>query len=279
MFSSLHAWITDHLTRGPAGTRRPARTNRQGSTTWPARVDAEGQAASDAVRDPLHRGDLDQASAVAHDWVLRVPHVPRLDALVASIDGTRIATTPGWLPPTTGPGPEARQVSLPGRALMLVTDSVPYRQGGFALRTHAVALAQRAAGIDVHVVTRPGEPADAAVPRDHTVDGVPYHLLVPGAPPLPLDQALSRHLRLVSAIADEVRPGIIHTAESATMRGPTAQVGIALGRARGLPVVVEVRGFRETSWLARGGPERESRSGIARRGRATPGRCARRMPW
>jgi glycosyltransferase involved in cell wall biosynthesis len=223
------------------------------------------------VRQALRDGDLDGALAEARARVAGSADPSRLEALVASIEGTLRATTPGWLPgeasgshlqvgPLDATSALERDASaVAGRVMMLVSDSILDRSGGFGLRTHAVARAQRSAGMDTHVVTPPLD-RDGPAPRpgERIVDGVPYHLLEPGPPESPLDRTLEALLRRAAEVEQRLQPALIHTAESATMRRPTAQVGLALARARGVPMVFEVRGFREDSWLARGSADREA---------------------
>ena len=72
--------------------------------------------------------------------------------------------------------------AVPGRVLHLVTDALPATSAGYTVRTQRIAAAQRAAGLDPHVVTKAGFP----VAQGHLdgrrvteVDGVPYHRLLP----------------------------------------------------------------------------------------------------
>jgi glycosyltransferase involved in cell wall biosynthesis len=54
-------------------------------------------------------------------------------------------------------------------------------------------------------------------------------------------------------MAGELRPAIIHSSETASMLDTTTQVAMAVARARDIPHVYEVRGFREESWLLHAG--------------------------
>lgn len=65
--------------------------------------------------------------------------------------------------------------------LQFVTNALPRTNAGYTVRTHRIALAQRAMGLDPHIVTRLGYPlsqgiGDARARVD--VDGVPYHRLL-----------------------------------------------------------------------------------------------------
>src|SRR6202000_236060 len=74
----------------------------------------------------------------------------------------------------------------PGRVLHLVTDALPTTNAGYTVRTQQIAVAQRAAGLDPHVVTQIGFPV-AQGHRDGrriaAVDGVAHHRLLRHPPP------------------------------------------------------------------------------------------------
>ncbi|MGH3200385.1 MAG: hypothetical protein ACRDNT_31715 [Streptosporangiaceae bacterium] len=53
-----------------------------------------------------------------------------------------------------------------------MTDALPTTSAGYAIRTHEIAVAQRAAGLDPHVATRCGYPVTQGrldVPRGQAV--------------------------------------------------------------------------------------------------------------
>jgi len=143
-----------------------------------------------------------------------------------------------------GPGP------VPGRVLHLVTDALPATSAGYSIRTHEIALAQRAAGLDPHVVTRCGYPlTQGQIDGRHLVvlDGVPYHRLLPWLMPGRADAAAARGLTLAAALTGQIRPGVLHAASNFA----NARLALALRERYGLPVVYEVRGFWEDTWLSR----------------------------
>ncbi|MFW5420306.1 glycosyltransferase [Nocardiopsis sp. CNT-189] len=136
------------------------------------------------------------------------------------------------------------------RVLHMVTNALPHTNAGYTQRTHRIALGQRAAGLEAHVATRAGYPLSAGRPdaRPRVVlDGVPYHRLLPWSAPSGGDGEVRAGVRLAGPLLDRVRPDLLHAASN-HVNGRTA---IELGRARGLPVVYEVRGFLEESWLSR----------------------------
>ena len=142
---------------------------------------------------------------------------------------------------------------VPGRVLHLVSDALPSVSAGYTIRTHEIARAQRAAGLDPHVVTRCGFPVTQGIldgRRLVDVDGIPYHRLLPWLLPGhgdadPKLAALGE--KLAAALTHKIKPAMLHAASNFA----NAQIALALGRRYGLPVVYEVRGFWEDTWLSR----------------------------
>ncbi|WP_168220888.1 glycosyltransferase family 4 protein [Actinomadura sp. WMMA1423] len=137
-----------------------------------------------------------------------------------------------------------------GVVLQFVTNALPLTNAGYTVRTHRIALAQREMGLDPHIVTRLGYPlsqgAGAARARVD-VDGVAYHRLLSWLPQAdPLD-AVAKSADLAGRLVRELRPSVLH----AVSNHLNAAVALELGRRHGLPVVYEVRGFLEDSWLSR----------------------------
>ncbi|HKA69341.1 MAG TPA: glycosyltransferase [Actinomycetes bacterium] len=152
----------------------------------------------------------------------------------------------------------------PGRILHLVTNALPYVSAGYTLRTHRIATAQRALGLDPHVVTSWGWPAlqgFVAAPAAENVDGIEYHRLLPDGPiPAAADARLDRAVAATAALSRLLRPALLHAASDHR----NGAVAVAVRQRTGLPVVYEVRGFLEETWLARLGPGAESAAGSQR---------------
>ena len=140
---------------------------------------------------------------------------------------------------------------VPGRVLHLVTDALPATSAGYTIRTHEIALAQRAAGLDPHVATRCGYPVTQGRidgRRLVVLDGVPYHRLLPWRMPGGAGGAPGTSgLELAAALTRQLRPSVLHAASNYA----NARLSLALGERYGLPVVYEVRGFWEDTWLSR----------------------------
>lgn len=153
--------------------------------------------------------------------------------------------------PVAAPGrPPGAAERVPGRALHLVTDALPATSAGYTIRTHEIAVAQRAAGLDPHVATRCGYPVTQGRidgRRLVVLDGVPYHRLLPWLMPARADTAADLGLDLAAGLTSRIRPAVLHAASNFA----NARLALALRERYGLPVVYEVRGFWEDTWLSR----------------------------
>ena len=160
---------------------------------------------------------------------------------VAVLEGT-------WRPRPARPAVANPQ---PGRVLHVVTNSLPHTSAGYTLRTHMIARAQAGRGYDPQVVTRLGFPVAQgmmATASTDVVDGVPYHRLLPptGLPRDPADRLELGGLML-AGLVERLRPAVLHAATDHV----NAQLALGVAERYGIPVVYEVRGFLEDSWLSR----------------------------
>ena len=158
---------------------------------------------------------------------------------------------PGRLRLPAGQAPDVSPATAQkGRVLHIVTDALPSTSAGYTVRTQEIAIAQRAAGLDPHVATRIGFPVTAGSVDGRpevTVDGVPYHRLLPWVMPGRMDDLYETHLRQAARLTAALRPAVLHAASNYA----NAVIALALREATGLPVVYEVRGFWEDTWLSR----------------------------
>jgi glycosyltransferase involved in cell wall biosynthesis len=146
--------------------------------------------------------------------------------------------------------PEMAVARTPGTILHIVTDALPAVSAGYTVRTQEITVAQRAAGLDPHVVTRIGFPVTAGVidgRRLVAVDGVPYHRLLPLVMPGRADTIAEQHLKRAAELVKDVKPSVLHAASNYS----NALIALALRDATRIPVVYEVRGFWEDTWLSR----------------------------
>jgi glycosyltransferase involved in cell wall biosynthesis len=161
----------------------------------------------------------------------------------------------------------------PGRVLHLVNDALPSASAGYTIRTHEIVLAQRAAGLDPHVVTRCGFPETQGTldgRRLVMLDGIPYHRLLPWRLPVRADARAALSLEMATRLAEQIKPSVLHAASNYA----NARVALAIGKSHGLPVVYEVRGFWEDTWLSRH-PDSDQRatSELYRRNRDLETQC------
>jgi glycosyltransferase involved in cell wall biosynthesis len=170
-------------------------------------------------------------------------------------------------------GHDHERARTPGRVLHLVNDALPNASAGYTIRTHEIVLAQKTAGLDPHVVTRCGFPVTQGTldgRRLVTLDGIPYHRLLPWRMPARADRAAKLGLELAARLTEQLQPSVLHAASNYA----NALTALALGERYGLPVVYEVRGFWEDTWLSRH-PDGEQRasSELYRRNRDLETRC------
>jgi glycosyltransferase involved in cell wall biosynthesis len=157
--------------------------------------------------------------------------------------------TPGWRPrlerATARPSPK------PGRILHLLTNSLPYREAGYTVRSQNVALCQIGVGLDPLMATRAGFPANEGIrgaPASSVVDGVTYRRILPDLDSAtPIDRLVWADAEAAQALVEELRPAVLQP----TSNHVNAQVALALRDRYGIPVVYEVRGFLEETWRSR----------------------------
>lgn len=153
--------------------------------------------------------------------------------------------------------PERRGGHDETRVLHLVTNALPATQAGYTVRTHRIVVAQRELGLDPHVVTRLGHPlaqGSADARPECAVDGIPYHRLLPWAPPRGPVQEIRKAADLAGRLVERLRPAVLHAASNHL----NAAVALELRGRYGVPVAYEVRGFLEDSWLSRDPARTES---------------------
>jgi glycosyltransferase involved in cell wall biosynthesis len=214
---------------------------------WPRRLAAfalaaDQPAAAAAAVDRLARDDRARP-------VLAAPPPGR--SMIVSSSGQIAPISAHDHEKASGARPTQAAPHVPGRVLHLVTDALPTTSAGYTIRTHEIALAQREAGLDPHVATRCGYPVTQGSldgRRLVELDGVPYHRLLPWRMPAgPSTAPSKRGLELADGLTRQLRPSVLHAASNFA----NARLALALRERYGLPVVYEVRGFWEDTWLSR----------------------------
>lgn len=173
-----------------------------------------------------------------------------LRPLERRLAGRALAVGPAAAPVAVRvPAPAGRSFSpVPGRVLHLVTNGLPFRHAGYTVRTQKLAEAQLAAGLDPHVVTRIGFPVAQGMldaRPSQRVNGIPQHRLLPLRLPYGQAALLARNAELAARLVERLRPAVLHAASD----HGNGRVALALRETYGLPVVYEVRGFLEETWL------------------------------
>lgn len=162
--------------------------------------------------------------------------------------------TPGM---TLSIAPSPRHAHSPTgtiRVLHALTNSLPWTQSGYSIRSHQVLQAQARVGLEVQAVTRPAYPIIIGRPQaglSDVIDGITYRRILPRRLPAYEDARVGLHARSVAHIAREWDASVLHT----TTHYVNGVAVDAAARALGLPWVYEMRGELEKTWVARHAPE------------------------
>jgi PEP-CTERM/exosortase A-associated glycosyltransferase len=139
------------------------------------------------------------------------------------------------------------------RVLHVLDHSIPL-QSGYTFRTRAILNEQRALGWETVQVTSPKHNLDTTVPAFEKIDGLGFYRcqdetgIFAGLPLLGQWSVISVLTQRLIEVARSERPDIIH-AHSPALNGVAA---IRAGRALGVPVVYEIRGFWEDAAVSHG---------------------------
>lgn len=198
------------------------------------------------VRDPwrtlaaLSRRDLLPTPQRLRIWLeLRSNRAEQISVLPRSPNLSKVSTSINGNPDTV---------------LHFVTNSLPYTNAGYTIRTHQIIEAQLLAGISASAVTRYGYPITAGnvlagnstkVRGFNSDQEITYHHLQPTG----LVKFENTEPAIVAAekLVRKLKPAVLHAATD-FMNGELAH---AVAQRTGLPFVYEVRGFLEDSWLAK----------------------------
>jgi glycosyltransferase involved in cell wall biosynthesis len=198
----------------------------------------------DEAKAHFDAGRMTEAAAVLQDHT-RYPFIKRRAEYYA---GELAALKPDPIPPKSKVIMGER---VEGRVLHCVTNALPFTQAGYTVRTHRIVTAQKAAGLDPHVVSSWGWPmlqghADAEPYEE--IDGIPYHRLLPhGEVPFETHGRMIRGAGEVTELVRNLRPEVLHAATDHR----NGSVAMAVRDRTGTPVVYEVRGFLEETWASR----------------------------
>lgn len=204
--------------------------------------DAEPSPA-DGIDRLVRAGDYSGAIAIGQRLVGSTPSIAALSSL--DVARRRLAD----LRPIRRPLPRVSgYVPTAGTIMHIVGRTWPTTQSGYTIRTRSVLEAQSAAGLNPIVASGPGDPW-SHLPGFHQIEEATNGAVLVRSP------GLEPHLRRVAAMVRRHRPSILHAASDFR----NALVALELGRAFSIPVVYEVRGLWEETWLSRQGPEAAGR--------------------
>lgn len=134
------------------------------------------------------------------------------------------------------------------RILHVLDHGLPL-QSGYTFRTRAIVKAQQRRGHDVAAVTGPRH--GAAPAADETVDGIDFARTVPPSAlmsPLGELREIAAFARRIDSAAAAFRPDVLHV--HSPVLNPLAALRVA--RARGLPLLYEIRAFWEDAAVGNG---------------------------
>jgi glycosyltransferase involved in cell wall biosynthesis len=141
--------------------------------------------------------------------------------------------------------PKSKIKPIKGRVLHVVKQTILDRQAGYTIRTHKIARAQAALGVDVHVVGQYGFGNGIA---EKVVDGVTYHSLANGKNVVHGNDMdwFNKNTKALAALTKELRPEYLHAA-SDFMNAAAANIA---GHSLGIKVIYELRGFWEETFIS-----------------------------
>lgn len=223
-----------------------------------ARAVLEGMAAQEGDRNASRhalqaRVDLalaryPEALVAARAAVTADPRRTGAQALLAQAQAEVRARDPSWRP--TVPAPSRSHQPRPGHVVMVVANSLPRRQSGYSIRTQSVAQALGEVGLDVVVGSRRQEDLldGGRPPASWEVGPVRYRVT-----------SMMREIRErpdhnaalngagIAGIVEQHHASVLHPATP----WPVLLASLAVGEQYRIPVVYEVRGFREETWATR----------------------------
>lgn len=156
------------------------------------------------------------------------------------------------------PRPQETQRQEQLDVLHFLTNSLPFTQSGYTVRSHRLLQAQTQAGIKLEAVTRLGYPVTTGslrAPACSELDGIRYHRLLPTSLARMPHARLEQQAHHLSQLVSQLNPRVLHTTTD-YHNGLTVH---SVAKHHDLPWVYEMRGQLEKTWVARQDPQyRES---------------------
>lgn len=136
------------------------------------------------------------------------------------------------------------------RVLYVLTNSLPYTQSGYTVRSHEILRALKEQGHNIDAVTRLAYPVTVGkFPASYVevVDGILYHRLLPDRFPTDIVERIDLAVDMLISKARELNISLLHTTTDYT----NAIIVSRAARILGVPWIYEVRGELESTWLSR----------------------------
>lgn len=144
------------------------------------------------------------------------------------------------------------------KVLYVLTNSLPYTQSGYTVRSHEILRILNRQGHDAEAVTRIAYPVTIGkIPSSYidTVDGVCYHRLLPNRFPADAVDRIDLAVDMLVKKASDLNVSVLHTTTDYTNAIIVSRAAEILG----VPWIYEVRGELESTWLSRlPNPEQEA---------------------
>lgn len=148
------------------------------------------------------------------------------------------------------------------RVLHVLTNSKPFTNSGYTVRSHHVLTCQQEVGIKVEAVTRVGYPVLVGkIPSSphQIIDGITYHRLLPPRYPPALTARDAIAVRMIVDRAKAMEATILHTTTDYTNALVVAEAAKQLR----VPWVYEVRGELESTWLSRQPADQQAKAELS----------------
>ena len=189
-----------------------------------------------------------EAVMAARAAVTADPRRAGAQALLAQAQAEVRARDASWRPTVSAPARPHQP--LPGHVAMVVANSLPRRQSGYSIRTQNVAAALGELGLDVLVASRRQEEMiDGGLPVEEWREGSVRYRITSTAREIRErpDHNATLNAAGIAAIVEEHRSSVLHPVTP----WPDLLASLSVAEQYRIPVIYEVRGFREETWLTR----------------------------